>query len=142
MNTTTAHDCKDELRDVELKATPARLAILKLLEETTRPLDVAEMIAYLKTKNIDADQTTVFRIINIFTERGITKQVHLNEDRAHYELTSQDDHHHLICDTCGKIEDISDCAIPNLESDIEKKKGFLVKRHSLEFFGVCKDCQI
>lgn len=135
------HDCKTELREVALRATPARLAILKLLEKTNKPLDVAMIRSYLEQYNIETDPATVFRIMNSFTERGLTKELHLNEGKARYELKSRDDHHHLICKNCGNIEDISDCNIDALEKDIEKKKKFKVTSHSLEFFGICSNCQ-
>lgn len=138
---TTQHDCKTELRSVALKATPARLAILQLLEQTQHPLDTAAIITYLENHNYAVDEATVFRIINMFTQKGITRQLQFNEGKFRYELASKDDHHHLICESCGAIEDISDCGVSVLEKTIAKKKGFIVKRHSLEFFGVCLSCQ-
>lgn len=138
---TQQHDCKDELREAALKATPARIAVLQLLEKTDTPLDVGAILKDLRSKDIDIDPATAFRIINTFTEKGLTRQIQLHEGKFRYEATMKGEHHHLICDVCGKIEDISDCAIPYLQKDIEKKKGFLVKRHSLEFFGLCNNCQ-
>ncbi len=135
------HDCTTELREASLKATPTRLAVLRLLENTDKPVDVASIIEYLRQKDIKADQATVFRIINMFTSRGLTKQVQLNEGKFRYELSSKADHHHFICENCGVIEDISDCNISKLEDDLWKKKGLRVKRHSLEFFGLCIACQ-
>src|SRR3989338_9469925 len=118
------HDCKSELKKASLKATPARLAVLNLLEKTEYPIDVGAINIYLKKKNIKVDPATVFRIINVFADRGIVKQIHLNEDKFRYEYSSKLDHHHLICEKCGAIEDISDCNISALEKDIRKKKGF------------------
>ncbi len=141
MNLTKAHDCKNELRKLELKATPARLAVLKLLEKADIPLDVATIIAHLKIREIDADPVTTFRIMNIFTEKGLTKKVHFQEGKFRYELSSNADHHHLVCESCGNIEDISDCNINQLEKDIESKKKFKVTSHTLEFFGICSNCQ-
>lgn len=135
------HDCKDELNEVELRATPARMALMQLLETTDRPVDVQTMIDFLEKKGIKADPATVFRIVNMFTEKGLTKQIQLQEGKARYELAAQADHHHLVCTKCGDIQDISDCNIGALEKDIEKKKGFSVVSHSLEFFGICKSCQ-
>ena len=140
MNISVIHDCRQELRLVDLKVTPARIAVLKLLEETDQPLDVAAIIDSLEEQGIKADQATAFRIMNIFTDKGLTKQLQLNESKFRYEKTG-DEHHHLVCERCGTIEDISDCNITDLENDIRLKKGFLVKRHSLEFFGVCQSCQ-
>ncbi len=135
------HDCKTELRDVDLKATPARLALLSLLETTEEPLDIAMILAALKAQGIDVDQATVFRIINLLTEKGIVKQVQLREGKFRYEHAARGEHHHLYCERCGAIEDISDCNIESLEKEIGEKKQFLVKSHSLEFFGVCQQCQ-
>lgn len=140
MHLKRSHDCKEELRNADLKATPARLAILALLERTEKPLPVASIHAYLQEREIAADQATVFRILNAFTEKGITKQVQFHEGKFRYELAGKE-HHHLICDSCGEIEDIADCNIEQLEREISNKKDFLVKRHSLEFFGLCKNCQ-
>ncbi len=139
--TRITHDCKEELRSVALKATPARLLVLKLLETSLKPLDVGTIIDYLKKHHRGVDQATVFRIINLFTQRGLTRQIQLNEGKFRYELSSRSDHHHFMCEKCGIIEDISDCNIEKLEKEIAKKKNFLVQSHSLEFFGTCNQCQ-
>ncbi len=135
------HDCKTELREVSLKATPTRIAVLHLLERANKPVDVASIIDYLKQKGVRADPATVFRIVNLFTQKRLTRQIHLNEGKFRYEPFSKEDHHHLICNICGSIEDISDCSIDMLEKEIQKEKKFLVENHSLEFFGICRQCQ-
>ena len=137
----SSHDCKEELNEASLRATPARLALMKFLETSDQPVDVQTMIAFLEKKNLKTGPATVFRIVNMFTEKGLTKSIQLHEGKTRYELSSKKEHHHLICEQCGAIEDISDCGIDTLEKEILKKKGFLVKSHALEFFGVCKQCQ-
>lgn len=139
LTTNTNHDCKQELRSVSLKATPARLGVLKLLETATTPIDVSAMTQYLEENNIPVDQATVFRIINLFTEKGLTKQIHLNEGKFRYELASKENHHHLVCENCGAIENIH-CSVTEINQEIKEKKQFTVKHHSLEFFGICKNC--
>ena len=135
------HNCKEELNDAELRATPARMAVMKLLEETKAPVDIQTVKEYLDRENITTDPATVFRIMNMFTEKGITKQISFNEGKFRYELASKPDHHHLVCSNCGGVESFSDCNIPALEKDILEKKGFAVKTHSLEFYGLCSKCQ-
>lgn len=135
------HNCKDELNEVSLRATPARIALLKLLETSDKPVDVQTMIDYLANKELNTDPATVFRIVNMFTEKGLTKQIQLQEGKFRYELSDKEDHHHLVCTSCGDIQDISDCNINALEKEIAKKKTFQVMSHSLEFFGVCAVCQ-
>jgi Fe2+ or Zn2+ uptake regulation protein len=141
MVASSKHNCKNELNEVNLRATPARLQLMYLLETTDKPLDVQSMIDYLKEKNVRTDPATVFRIVNMFTEKGLTKQIQFQEGKFRYELASKADHHHLVCTRCGSIQDMSDCNIDVLENHIEKKKNFKVTSHSLEFFGICADCQ-
>lgn len=135
------HDCTRELHSVALRATPARVAIMQLLESTTKPVDAAAIMVYLKKKDITTDPATVFRIMNMFTQKGLTAPIHFQEGKTRYELANKEDHHHLICETCSRVEDVQDTVIPELERYIKKKHHFVVKRHSLEFFGLCAHCQ-
>jgi Fe2+ or Zn2+ uptake regulation protein len=135
------HDCKDELNEVDLRATPARVALMNFLETADKPVDVQTMIDYLEKKAIKTDPATVFRIVNMFTEKGLTKQIQFQEGKSRYELAAGADHHHLVCSNCGDVQDISDCNIDVLENHIEKKKQFKVTSHSLEFYGLCSRCQ-
>ncbi len=135
------HDCKTELREVDLKATPARLAALKILEGAEKPLDVATIKSSLEKHGIDANPATVFRMMNSFSDKGLVREVNLQESKQRYEHAAKADHHHLLCENCKAIEDISDCGIENWEKELKDKKGFLVRHHSIEFLGLCKDCQ-
>ncbi len=137
--TKVQHDCTVELRNASLQVTPARVAAMQLFESQDTPLDSQYLIDRLHNE-IGVDRVTVFRIINAFVEKGLIRKLEFGEGKARYEL-NREEHHHLICEKCGKIEDISDCNIGELEKDIQRKKGFLVKQHALEFFGLCKNCQ-
>lgn len=135
------HNCKNELNELDLRATPARIATMQLLESTKEPVDTATIMEHLQKEDIATDPATVFRIVNMFTQKGITSPIQFQEGKTRYELANKTDHHHLICENCGRIEDIQDTVIPALEKNIAKKHNFIVKRHSLEFFGLCADCK-
>jgi len=139
--TAKIHDCKEELKEVDLRVTPARLAVMNFLEKTEQPVDVSSVINYLNIKRVKTDPATVFRIMNTLTQKGITIPVQFQDGKTRYELSSRKDHHHLICNNCRRIEDVSDMVVPALEKEIKGKHNFLVKRHSLEFFGLCELCQ-
>lgn len=131
---------KSTLTDYGLKGTKARLALLHILEEENKPLDVAEISELLRKHAITTDQATVYRILDVFFQKGLVNRFEFQEGKFRYEITGED-HHHLICEQCGKIEDLSDCNITVLEEEIAEKKGFAVKRHTLEFFGLCNVCR-
>lgn len=122
----------------DLKITQARISLLKLVEKEGKPVDSQFLIETLQ-KAFSVDKVTIFRILNVLTEHGILRKLEFGEGKARYELATED-HHHLICQNCGSIEDISDCNIDALEKEIKTKKNFIVKLHTLEFYGLCKNC--
>lgn len=135
------HNCKDELQKVLLKATPTRIAVMKFLESADGPVDVSMIRDYLAQKDVDTNPATIFRMMNDFLQKGITKEIQLEEGKARYELVSKGDHHHLVCENCGKIVAVKDNFIPKMEKELGAKHKFLIKRHALEFFGLCSNCQ-
>ncbi len=135
------HDCKDELKEYNLKVTPARLAVMKFLESSKQPVDVNTILAYLRKNDVNVDPATIFRMMNNFLQKGIIKEIRIEKGKSNYELASKEDHHHLVCEKCGGVESVLDNTIPRMEKEIKEKQGFLVKRHELEFFGICKNCQ-
>lgn len=135
------HNCSDEFRKINLKSTPVRISIMQLLEKTKRPIDALMILEYLKNKNIAADPATVFRILNVLTDKQLVRKIQFFEGKNRYEASSKGDHHHLVCLECNKIEDVEDKFMMNWENEIKNKKGFLVRNHNLEFFGFCPNCQ-
>lgn len=126
------------LKEKGLKTTTARIAVLNLLEEENNPTDV---ITIAKGLSDQADQATVYRTLEILTNKGIINRLEFGEGKYRYEI-QKNHHHHLICTNCNKIEDVEGELIGEIEKGIKEKKGFLVKSHSLEFFGLCKNCQL
>ncbi len=131
---------QDLLRQSALKVTSARVAVLDFLSKAKYPQDAEEIYAYFQSRNEKIDRATVYRILDVFLEKGLIQKVEFGEGRSRFELR-RNDHHHLICEKCGSVADISDCRISDLEKQIKQKKYFLVKRHTLEFFGICRLCQ-
>lgn len=109
--------------------------VFKLLEKNKFPLDANTLVSKLKV-----NKTTVYRQIDklILDEKIV--EIELGDGKKRYEINGSNHHHHLICDKCGKLEDITlnENVILN---EVSKKSMFKVKRHNLEFFGLCVDCK-
>ena len=131
---------KDLIRNKGLRVTPARVAVLNVLSDSKHPLDIASIWDALSRKRIDADQATVYRIIENFIQKDLILRLQFQEKKFFYEA-KREEHHHIVCTNCGKIEDVSKCNIKRLVSEIERNSGFRVESHSLEFFGVCEVCR-
>ena len=105
------------LQNAQLKVTTARQAVLEFFTETDKPADALDLFDYLKKYAIDADKATVYRILEVFVEKGIINRLEFGEGKFRYELSGSD-HHHLLCERCGSIQDISDCNIEIIVGEI------------------------
>lgn len=135
-----AHDVfKTMLRKSGYKATPSRLAILDVFKRSKRPMSVQGVLDELPK---DIDQATVYRTVNSLKSKGIIKQIDLRHNHAHYELANLTEHHHLICLTCGRVEDVHRCGVDGMQDAvIRSSKHFAeIRTHALEFYGICKAC--
>ena len=128
------------LQQANLKATAPRLAILKVLAGNHLPIN-AEHI-YQKVKRLNINETTVYRTLASFEEKGIVKRVDLRKESVYYELASGHHHHHIVCTDCGKVEDFESCSVDKISDKVlsQSSKFSLIKEHSLELFGVCNVC--
>jgi Fe2+ or Zn2+ uptake regulation protein len=128
---------KQSLMHANLKVTPARLAVLEVLLSASKPLSPESIANQIK----DVDKATVYRNLQTLKDAGILRQVNLEHDHTHYELAN-DDHHHLVCRKCGKVEDFSGCFSEEIIKQALKQSNHFssVQDHSIELFGICDSC--
>ena len=128
------------LRSAGLRATQPRLRVLSILDESKYPLSVADIARTLKSPTVD--QVTVYRTLETFVQAGIVQHLELHQGRSFFELATREHHHHLVCRSCGKVEDVEGCDMEHFEKKVAKRsKNFdSVSSHALEFFGDCKEC--
>jgi len=121
------------------RLTKPREEILAVLTET--PLSATQIFDKLKFKNFDFDLTTIYRTLELFCQLNIVSKIHFDDQTVRYEVAStHSHHHHLICESCGSVEDIP-LSENNLLKQVETKSKFKINRHHLEFFGFCVHCQ-
>lgn len=127
------------LKKKGLKITPKRVHILKLFENYNSPIDVNEIVKYFTAQQIPIDEVTIYRILEILQINNLIRKIDFQEGKFRYELTGTE-HHHVICEKCGLVNEVRGCELGELEKQISEKQNFLVNRHSLEFFGLCANC--
>ncbi len=130
---------KDILRKKGMKATPARVAILAFLERQKKPVTVEQIISGVP----DVEQATAYRTISSLVESHLVRRIELQRDQAYYEIEGEEDHHHIVCTYCGRIEDfVWKDEKKSLISAVKQVSVFHeVHRHSLELFGICVKCE-
>lgn len=87
---------------------------------------------------------TVYRTLELLCELHIVEKMNFGDGVARYDLRGNDHshmHHHLICSVCGRLEEIKDDWLVELERRVEREYGFNVTDHRLDFkgtYGTCK----
>lgn len=120
------------------RITAPRINILKILKSNHKPLTIADIHKKLLNKKIDL--ATVYRTMNLFAELGIVNEIDFKDEFKRYELIyDRHHHHHIVCKKCKSVENVETCILDDLESMLSKK-GYREITHSLEFFGICKNC--
>ncbi|MDQ3099284.1 MAG: transcriptional repressor [bacterium] len=133
----------NQLRDEGLKITKYRIALLELFTKNKKPLTVAEILSNLASNSLEPNKTTIYREIDSLIELGHLQALDFGDDKKRYELSSREHHHHLICQKCDIIEDVVlKDDIQEIEKKVQGKSRFKIKSHSLEFFGLCLNCQL
>ena len=132
--------CEELLQKHGYRLTPGRIVLLTFLRKTKKPITAGEIQKKIEYK---MDKVTLYRALEDFVTSKIIEKINLQDTISYYEFHHADHHHHhIVCEECGKIEDIENCNQNNIQKDILKiSKDFkVINSHSLEFFGICKAC--
>jgi Fur family ferric uptake transcriptional regulator len=139
MSNSSEAQMASRLRAAGLRATRASLGLLHLLARRKRPQSVA---ALRKALRPSPAVTTVYRALERLVEAKLVARIDLQHGHAHYELLDTEDHHHLVCTSCDRVEDFTGCETQVVIEAVRKEHGFArVSQHTFELFGTCLRCQ-
>lgn len=141
MKTQEVLACEELLKKHTYRVTEGRMALLLFLRRAKKPLSVGEIHKQLA---YTIDKVTLYRALEDFVQSKIVAKISLRDAATYYEfIHTNHHHHHVVCEKCGKIEDIESCNQDSLQKEILKStKSFkVINSHSLEFFGICKNCE-
>lgn len=134
---------KKDLRATGRRMTRTRQAVLALLQRTRQPISATEIFEQLHQEKVAIDLVTVYRTLHVLKDLGLVLQLDLHQEGlARYELKEgREHHHHIRCQICGQIEDLLLCPLKKVTKLIEQRTQFIVDDHTLEFTGLCPQCQ-
>jgi Fe2+ or Zn2+ uptake regulation protein len=126
------------IRAAGFRATTPRLAVLAFLEHAKLPLPIKKISKGIGKK---VDQVTVYRTVEAFAKAGLVRASDLAGERG-YEYALGNDHHHIVCVECGKVEDFKEPSHAKLAERVLKNAHSFSKLigHSFEFTGLCNHC--
>ncbi len=132
-----------DLKTIGLKATAPRLKILNLFETSTvRHLAAEDVYKLLLNDGLDVGLATVYRVLTQFEQAGLLTRHHFESGKAVFELNHGQHHDHLVCITCGRVEEFLDPEIEQRQTRIAVERGFEIREHALYLYAECMktDC--
>jgi Fur family ferric uptake transcriptional regulator len=130
------------------RLTGPRRAVLDVLAGAGEPMTVAAIHAALRPRR--ANVVSVYRTVNLLAGLGVLRLTPGVSSRqpARYELGEPfaGHHHHLVCQGCGRIEDVAGCLIPaddlaRMSQRMRRTRRFRVTEHDLRLLGMCGTCE-
>ncbi len=116
------------------------MAILEILKGVSTHPSADWIYNEVRKKIPHISRGTVYRNLKVLEEEGAIIDLNLDGTFGRYEIR-HDNHYHFLCEQCGRIIDIFEPVVTELNVRFAKKTGFKITRHRLEFHGICKDCQ-
>ena len=128
------------LRDAGLRPTRQRLSVLDSLRDRPDAVTAQELHAELRAGGDAVGLTTVYRTLTALSDAGLL-DVFTRDGEQAFRRCGDVHHHHLVCETCNKVEELSADEVEEWVHHAAQRHGFTVTGHRADIFGICADCR-
>jgi Fur family transcriptional regulator, stress-responsive regulator len=135
----TTSEVEHLLRGADLRVTRPRVAVLSAVYEHPHA-DTDRIIAAARERLGDVSHQAVYDVLRALTAAGLVRRIEPAGSVARYESRVGDNHHHVVCRSCGVVADV-DCAVgttPCLTASDDH--GFSIDEAEVVYWGLCPDC--
>jgi Fur family ferric uptake transcriptional regulator len=132
-------DFEGLLRDADLRVTRPRVAVLKAVHDHPHA-DTASIIDATRDEVAGVSHQAVYDVLRAFTDAGLIRHIQPPGSVARYESRIGDNHHHVVCRSCGAIADV-DCAVGHAPClTASEDHGYVIDEAEVVYRGLCPDC--
>ena len=139
-----ANGIQDSLRERGVRLTRQRRILLDLIDHSGKHLDAESLYQLAKEKDPRLNRVTVYRTLKLLKEGGLVDELdlmHYGGDQHYYETRLKQEHAHVICLRCGKVEEFFGEPLQKLRRQVEADFGFQILLARTEIGGYCPHCQ-
>ncbi|KQV77290.1 Fur family transcriptional regulator [Nocardioides sp. Root122] len=139
MDDTTDADYEHLLRGADLRVTRPRLAVLRAVRRQPHA-DTGSVLTAVRAEEPTVSHQAVYDVLGALTDAGLVRRIQPAGSVARYELRVGDNHHHVVCRSCGAVADV-DCAVGHTPClTASDSHGFVVDEAEVTYWGTCSDC--
>jgi Fur family ferric uptake transcriptional regulator len=128
-----------QLSERGFRETGARRAIVETVLNKDGQFSARQLHEDLRRWGIG--RATVFRTLDLLVELGVLNRLHTDDRCSFYIVCADQHHHHLVCERCDAVQEISDARVERSVRAMAIESGFRAREHHLEIVGVCRNCQ-
>jgi Fe2+ or Zn2+ uptake regulation protein len=129
----------EELRGAGLRVTAARVALLDTVRQGDH-LDVERITSGVRERVGHVSLQAVYEALNALTAAGLVRRIEPAGSPARFEGRVGDNHHHLVCRSCGAVADV-DCAVGHAPClTAANDQGYSIDEAEVIYWGLCPDC--
>jgi Fur family transcriptional regulator, ferric uptake regulator len=135
---------ENSLKERGVRMTRQRRILLDLLDRSGRHLDAENLYKLAKEKDPKLNRVTVYRTLKLLKKGGLIDELdlmHFEGDQHYYESRLKQEHAHVICLRCGKVEEFFGEPLQKMRRQVEINFGFEIVSARTEMGGYCPDCQ-
>ncbi len=127
------------LKNEQVRITPQRQEMISILKNSKEHWTAEEIFNELGKQFSSVSITTVYNNLKLFVKLGLVEELQFGEGLSKFEWKSEE-HYHIICSNCGKIEDFYYPQLKEVEAFAQDLSKYKIKNHQLQFYGICKNC--
>jgi Fur family ferric uptake transcriptional regulator len=135
-----AAEYASQLRARGFRMTSQRLAILHVLRHAGTHLSPRQVYTQAKQELPTLTEPTVYRTLEFLAANRLVRPAQTGSGHLRYEIAG-DDHHHLVCRSCGDEVEVEHALLEHLYRELESASGYLRIDSHMTFFGLCPACQ-
>jgi Fur family transcriptional regulator, ferric uptake regulator len=135
---------RDSLKKRGVRLTRQRQILLDLIDQSGRHLDAEQLFQLAKARDPKLNRVTVYRTLKLLKQGGLVDELdlmHYGGDQHYYETRMKQEHAHIICLRCGKVEEFFGEPLQRLRRQVEAHFGFQILMVRTEIGGYCSHCK-
>jgi len=136
---------KVSLKQRGIRLTRQRQLLLDVIDQTGAHLDAENLYKLAVQRDPKINRVTVYRTLKMLKEGGLVDELdlmHYEGDQHYYETRTKQEHAHIVCLRCGKVEEFFGDSLPRLRRQVESTFGFQILVARTEIGGYCSHCQV